>query len=361
MTGARPVRALVAVAVIVIATLAPAAPAHAHAVTGVKATNYRSEIVGISGRRDALDVRLLDLGRRIELVNRGTVDVVVLGYDGEHWLRVGPRGTFENEYSNSAYQERQRRGRVSGPPPDPERAAGKPRWRRTGDGSVLRWRDRRTRHEGPAPDQVQRAPDTRHLVVPRWTVELQRGDDLLAIAGRIIYVPPPNPIPWALAATALFLATLLTARTARWPLFLSGLMAVLVAVDVVHTFANAAVSGGSLAAQAGIVLSGASFVVLAWALGAACIDPLRRRTDTGIILAGVAALMIAIYGGVTDAAALATSQVPSALTPFLLRAAVALSLGIGFGVVAVALYQGVRGPSRVASGHSPRRAATVRR
>jgi hypothetical protein len=348
------------VAVIVLATLAPTAPAYAHAVTGVKATDYKSEIVGISGRHDALDVRLLDLGRRIELVNRGTIDVVVLGYDGEHWLRVGPRGTFENEYSNSAYHERQRRGRVSGPPPDPERAAGAPRWRRTGDGTALRWRDRRTRHEGPAPDQVQRAPGTRQLVVPRWTVELQRGDDLLAIAGRIVYVPPPSPLPWALAAAALFLATVLTTRTSRWPHILGVLMAVLVAVDVVHTFANAAVSGGSLAVQGGRVVSGGSFVVIAWLLGAMSIDSLRRRTDAGLILSGVAALMIAFYGGVTDATALATSQVPTALTPFLLRAAIVVSLGIGFGVLAVVLYEGVRGPSRVAGRHRPRRAATVR-
>jgi hypothetical protein len=357
-------RALVALGVMVMATLAPATPAHAHAVTGVKASDYRSEIVGISGPSDAralLDVRLLDLGRRVELVNRGTVDVVVLGYDGEPWLRVGPRGTFENEYSNSAYQERQRRGRVSGPPPDPARAAGEPRWRRTGDGNALRWRDRRTRRDGPAPDQVQQAPDARHLIVPRWTVELRRGDDPLAIAGRIVYVPPPPPLPAALAAAAVFFATLLTTRSARWPLILSALMALLVAVDVVHTFANAAVSGGSLAKQAGNVLSGGSFVVLAWLLGAASIDPLRRRTDAGLILAGASALMIAFYGGVTDATALAASQVPSALTPFVLRAAVVLSLGLGFGIVVVVLYEGIRGPSRVGDLQPARRATTVRR
>jgi hypothetical protein len=109
------------------------------------------------------------------------------------------------------------------------------------------------------------------------------------------------------------------------------------------------------------VLSGGSLVILAWVLGAASIDPLRRRTDAGLILAGVAALMIAFYGGVTDAAGLATSQMPSALTPFLLRAAVSLSLGIGFGVAAVVLYDGVRGPSRVGHGHGTRRATTVRR
>jgi hypothetical protein len=354
----------VALAVIALTSLAPTTPAHAHAVTGVKPTNYRSEIAGISGPSDALDtldVRLLDLGRRIELVNRGRVDIVVLGYDGEPWLRVGPEGVFENEYSNSAYQERQRPGRVSDPPPDPARAAGPPRWRRTGDGEALRWRDRRTRHDGPAPDAVQRAPDDRHLVVPRWTVELERGDDRLAIAGRIVYVPPPSVLPWALVAAALFLATLLTVRLAGWSHIISALLSLLVAVDVVHTFANAAVSGGSLATQAGRVLSGGSFVVLAWLLGAASVDPLRRRTDAGLILAGASALMIAFYGGVTDASALTSSQVPSALSPLLLRAAVVISLGVGFAVVSVVLYVGFLGPGRTTDGRSRRGAATVRR
>jgi hypothetical protein len=357
-------RVVVALGLVVVATLAPTNPAYAHAVTGVKASNYRSEIAGISGPsdvRDTLDVRLLDLGRRIELVNRSAVDVVVLGYDGEPWLRVGSGGTFENEYSNSAYQERQRRGRVSGPPPDPQRAAGAPKWHRTGDGTALRWRDRRTRYDAPAPERVQRAPDVRQVVVPRWTVELRRGDEQLGVAGRIVYVPPPAALPWALAAAGLFLATLLIARTPRGFHILSGLMAVLVAVDVVHTFANAAVSGGSLVTQAGRVLSGGSFVVLAWVLGAASIDPLRRRTDAGLILAGASALMIAFYGGVTDVSALTNSQVPSALSPFLPRVAVVLSLGVGFGVVAVALLEGVRGPSRVGDRHKRGRATTVRR
>ena len=341
--------------------LAGAPPAHAHAVTGVKATNYKSEIAGIAGPAGPVDVRLLDLGRRIELVNRGRVDIVVLGYGGEAWLRVGPRGSFENEHSNSAYQERQRPGQVSGPPPSPADASGPPRWRRTGDDNTVVWRDRRTRFEGPTPDQVQRAPNEGHPIVPRWTVDLRRAGTALAIEGRISYVPPPSPVPWALVAAALFAATVLAVRMVARPWVLGHCLALLVAVDVVHSFANAAVSGGSLVTQAGNVLRGGSVGVLAWVLGVWAIWWIGRRAEGGIILGGAAALMIAVYGGVTDAGALAASQVPSALSPFLLRAAVALSLGLGFGIAVALAYEALRGPDAQVHGPGPRPATTVRR
>lgn len=360
MRQARLARGLVAISLVAGGVAASTPSAEAHAVTGVKATNYKSEIVGISPRAGQLEVRLLDLGRRIELVNRGPADVVVIGYDGEQWLRVGPRGRFENEYSNSAYVARQRPGQVSGPPPDPAKASGPPRWRRTGDGNTLVWRDRRTRFDGPTPDQVLRAPGRGHPVVPRWTVELRRGGAALAVAGRISYVPPPDALPWALVAVALFVVTILTVRFAPWPWVLGHGLALLVAVDIVHSFANAAVSGGSLATQAASVLSGGPIGVIAWVLGVGAIVTLGRRTDIGIILGGSAALMIAVYGGVTDAAALASSQVPSALSPFLLRGAVALSLGLGFGIAAALAYEGMRGPTVAAHSDRPRPPTTVR-
>jgi hypothetical protein len=360
LSRARLARALVAISLVAGGVAGNAPPAHAHAVTGVKPTNYKSEIVGISGPAGPVGVRLLDLGRRIELVNRGRADIVVLGYAGEAWLRVGPRGGFENAYSNSAYQERQRPGQASAPPPDPAKASGPPRWRRTSDRSTVIWRDRRTRFDGPAPDAVLRAPGQGHPVVPRWTVDLRRGAVTLSIEGRIRYVPPPSPVSWALVAIALFVATVVTVRFVRVTWVLGQCLALLVAVDVVHSFANAAVSGGSLATQAAGVLGGGSLAVVAWVLGATAISMLGPRTELGIFLAGSAALIIAVYGGVTDAAVLSTSQVPSALSPFLSRAAVALSLGVGFGIAGALAYEGMRGPTSDTRSDGPRRATTVR-
>src|SRR5437764_8342928 len=78
-----------------------ASPASAHTIIGVGPTDYRSEIAGVNPRLPGVSVRLLDLGNRVEVTNVGTVDVLVLGYYGEPYLRVGPAGTFENPRSPS--------------------------------------------------------------------------------------------------------------------------------------------------------------------------------------------------------------------------------------------------------------------
>src|SRR2546421_5218325 len=78
-----------------------ASPASAHTITGVAPTDYRSEILGVNPRLPGVSVRLLDLGNRVELTNTGAVDVVVFGYQGEPYLRVGPSGVFENRRSPS--------------------------------------------------------------------------------------------------------------------------------------------------------------------------------------------------------------------------------------------------------------------
>jgi hypothetical protein len=333
------------------ALLSTAPPAGAHAVTGVKPSNYTSEIVGVSG--GALDVQLLDLGRRIELHNPSPTDVVVLGYTGEPWLRVGARGVFENEYSYSAYQERQRRGAVNAEPPDPALAAGPPRWRRTASGRTLVWRDRRTVFEGPTPQAVRDARDQLHVVVPRWVIELRRGNAPLTVEGRITYVPPASAMPWIVVAIVAFGATIATVRSARWPWLLGQALALVIAIDAVHTFANAAVSGGSLVRQASEVLRGSPLALAAWFVGVAAIAMLRSRNDGALVLAGSSALVIGFYGGATDIATLTSSQVASALSPTAARAAVALTLGLGFGIAAAAAYLGMRS-------RAPRSPATVR-
>ena len=81
----------VAGAVAVLLVIA-APPADAHTITGVAPTNYRSEIVAVTPKWQGVSVRLLDLGNRVELVNSSRTDVVVLGYQGEPYLRVGPYG-----------------------------------------------------------------------------------------------------------------------------------------------------------------------------------------------------------------------------------------------------------------------------
>src|SRR5438552_3023202 len=152
------------------------APADAHTVAGVQPTNYRSEIVAVTPSVAGLHLRLLDLGRRIELVNRTSTEVVVLGYQGEPFLRVGPAGVFENRRSPSLYQNRPLPfGASTTTLPRQADAAAAPTWHRISSGQVVRWRDRRTRWEGKAPDVVRATRGRTRVVVTSWTIGLRRG------------------------------------------------------------------------------------------------------------------------------------------------------------------------------------------
>ena len=78
----RAVTAVVLTAAVVSLT---ATPAGAHTVTGVKPTNYASEILYVRPARPGVTVRVLDLGRRVMLRNTGAVD-------GERRFSNTPRG-----------------------------------------------------------------------------------------------------------------------------------------------------------------------------------------------------------------------------------------------------------------------------
>ncbi len=328
-----------ALALAVVAGLASvvvvAAPADAHTITGVAPTDYRSEVIGVSPRLPGVSVRLLDLGNRVEVVNRGTTDVVILGYQGEPYLRVGPSGSFENTRSPAVVLNKV--GATSTTAPTNPAPSGPPVWHRTSEGRSARWRDRRTRWEGPAPPAVKSAPDQRHVVVPQWLIGLRQGTQGATVSGSITYVPGPSPVPWLAVAGLLLVATAGGALVRRWGPALSAAVAVVVAVDVVHSFGIAAASHDAVLVQVGRVVLGGIVATLGWVVGAAAIGPLQDEREAGVIGAAVAGFLLAAFSGVGDFTTLTRSQVPYVFSAGAARAAVAVTMGAGFGLAAAAL------------------------
>ena len=111
------------------------APASAHTASGPRPTNYLTTLGSISPRIPGVTVRVVELGNKLELTNRTRTDVVVLGYDGEPYLRVGPRGLYENLRSPATYLNRTRAGTT--PFPRSRRAPARRR-RRAGIASRVR-------------------------------------------------------------------------------------------------------------------------------------------------------------------------------------------------------------------------------
>ena len=321
--------------------LLAAAPADAHTITGVAPTNYKSEVVAVSPTLPGVRVRLLDLGNRVEVTNTGAIDVVILGYQGEPYLRVGPSGVFENSRSpsvalNKVTATTAATTTTTAVPSQNAAALVPPSWHRSGTGRSVRWRDRRTRWEGPAPAVVQAAPGRTHIVA-EWPIGLQRGDVAATVSGRITYVPGPSSVPWLLLSGVLLVAIVGCGLLRRWGPPLSAVVALLVAVDVVHSFGISAASHDPVLTQVTRVVLGGIVATLGWIVGAVAIGPLQDEREGGVVGAAVAGFLLAAFSGVGDFSVLTRSQVPFAFAASGARAAVAVTIGAGFGLALAAL------------------------
>lgn len=330
-------RAAAALTAVVAAGIAAAPPASAHTIGGVAATNYRTEITAVTPTTPGVIIRVRDLGRRLELENRTSEDVVVQGYQNEPYLRVGPAGVFENVRAPSLYQNKITTGNAAlvDLPAEADPLA-PPEWRRRGGGNTVSWRDHRARWEGADPPSVRANPGVAQTVVPRWSVGLLKGPNQasVVVAGRISWVPGPAAWPWFLSTLAFFGLAFLAGMAKRWWTALSALLAVFLAVDMVRLFGAATQGGGS--ALSGLVkaLLFGVLEVMAWAAGVWAIGAIQQRRAVGLYAAMAVGLAIGFVSGVGDLLNLAYSQVPTALPLFVARGAVAVCLGVGFGLVA---------------------------
>jgi hypothetical protein len=338
------------------AILLGAGPASAHTLSGAPATNYRSDVVSMTPALPQVHVRLLDLGRRVQLTNDGPDDVVVLGYLGEPYLRVGPGGAFENRRSPAVYQNRVAAGPTSATtlPPQAD-ATAPPSWQRISTAHTVTWHDQRTRWEGTDPVEVRQAPRLTQIVVPTWTIGLRHGDTAVAVQGRITWVPGPSPWPWLALALALAVGCAalgrLAARPASW---LAAAVALVVALDALRSVGVALAARGPVLTAATTVLGGGVLSVLAWIGGLIAIDALQRGRQIGPTAAGTVGLILGVYA-VADSSTLSRSQVSAAFSATFARVAVAGTLGLGFGLVAAAilaerrLLHGLRSAEHVAT------------
>jgi hypothetical protein len=320
------------VVALVLATVAiPAAPAAAHGVGGLEPTNYQSRVVRVIPDLPGIEVTSVDLGERLELTNDTETDVVVLGYDGEPYLRVGPRGVFVNDRSPARYINRTLRGTSRVPASaDPEAP---PEWRRTDDGTTVRWHDHRAHWMGDDdPPAVRDDPGSPHLVQP-FRVQLRSGDQTIRVFGDVRWVPPSSPWPWLAGAALLAIALVVLALRRRVALALALGLGLLLVAQVLHVAGlwggSTASTGSRLGASAyslgGIALTAIALVLLA-----------RRGTRAAVPLALLAGLFLALAGGLADVTALSRSQLPSTLRAWVDRLSVASTIGAGIGLAIVA-------------------------
>jgi hypothetical protein len=314
--------------------LLAAGPAAAHAVGGgPSASNYRTNVLSISPAVPGLEIRAVDVGSQLQLVNRTGQEVIVLGYQLEPYLRIGRGGVEENERSPSTFSNRSSTAPQEVPPEFDAKAA--PEWRRISTGTVATWHDHRAHWSGKDdPPAVRQAPGQRHVVQPSWQVPLKIGDRTAIASGSIVWVPGPSPWPWA-AVGVLLIGAVLLASGSRWQAQVLAVVAGLAVVaDAVHT------AGAWLASPAPVLTqlyaNASSFA--GWALAGIAIHRLlsgRFEASRPYLL--LAAIFLALAGAAPDLPSLTRSQLPTGLDPTLTRVAIATTLGLGIGMAIAAL------------------------
>jgi hypothetical protein len=314
--------------------LVTAAPAGAHGLGGLKPTNYETVLQRVTPHVRGLEVRVTDLGTKVELTNHRRTDVVVLGYDGEPYLRVGPRGVFENERSPATYLNRATT--ITKKPPARADADAAPEWQQVSSGTTARWHDHRAHFMGTDdPPEVARDPGTRR-VVDHFEIPMRLGREAVVARGEIVYVPPPSPGPWVIGAVVLATLVFLLARTRSWRTVFVVVLALLTVTEVVHVIG---LWGGSTAS------TGTKLVESAYSIGGIALGLLalgwmgKKDAESAVPIVLVATIFLFVAGGLADVTTLGNSQVPSTLSAGLARLLVSVTLGLGAGLALAAAFR----------------------
>ncbi len=328
-----------------------AGPASAHVIgTSAKPSNYRTRVLNISPPVPGVTVRVVEAGGKLELTNHSSQPVLVLGYDNEPYLRVGPSGVQENERSPSTWSNRSAVPPKTRPPAGLDPSA-PPQWRRISTAPVAIWHDHRSHWAGPGdPAAVRAARGRTQVVVPDWRVPLRVGSQTVIVSGEIEWVPGPAPWLWIAVAVLLCAAVLLLARLDAslrlWALIPATVLAV--AADIIHA------SGSWLGSTASTItkLYSNATPLAGWIVAGLAIWRLLRDRDraasrspapsaldleagnTYLLIAGI---FLAVAGALPDIGVLDSSQIPEPFPPLLTRSVVAITLGLGASLVLAVL------------------------
>jgi hypothetical protein len=282
-------------------------------------TDYRAEVVGVDPPVEGLHLRVLGGDSFLELEAPPGVEVLVLGYQHEPYLRFAPDGLVqENRRSPTTYLNQDRFGRAAVPV---EAAPGAdPEWHTVARGGSYAWHDHRTHWMLPQEPHGTRRGEP----VLRGAVPLRVADRPVEVTVQVTWLPEPSWIPAGLGA--LVGAGLgLAAASRRDRRVLAG-----VALAAAGAASGAAaVAYTSVPAETGPRLAPVALALVAVVLSLAAM--LRRRWAAPLVL--VASVELILWA-VLRRQGLSAAILPTDLPGWLDRS---LTAGVGMAALVLAL------------------------
>ena len=310
-----------------------ASPASAHTSGGgrAEASNYRSTITDVTAPATKVTARVIDAGDRVEVTNRTAQPLIVLGYQGEPYLRLDAEGVFVNRRSPATYLNADRFATTAVPPDaDPDAP---PDWRLVDRGSTARWHDHRAHWMSQAPPPTVAANPDRTQTITEWTISLVFDTEPIELRGTLAWVPAPSPLPWYAGAVLGAVLIALAGLWRHWRAVLVPATAILVSSVVMlgvgmwwATTEPGVTKVNALALPTAVIVGAVLAVIWSWG-----------GSRDALLLTAVVGAAVAALLGVANFDWLNHSQLPTGLEPTLARATVATSFATGVGVFGMAL------------------------
>ncbi len=333
-----------------------AQPASAH-VGGMGTTpwDYATTVSGVVPPVPGLSLQVHEGGNWLVLTDLTGREVVVLGYLGEPYLRVGPSGAFENRNSPSLYLAQAGSGASSAPAVPPKGAPAA--WLRIGSGPSLGWHDHRVHWADPLPPpEVVRDPSVAHVVIPDWHIPLLWNGRTVVVSGDVLWKPGPSPWPWfgMVAGTAAAIVVLgWSSRRTRWMVGVA--IVVGTAADVIWVADRWQASYVSVSSKLDGLLAVLGAVVFGWAALALMA---RRGSGRGMSVAVITGVCL-VCDVLPENGVWRFSDVPTSLSADAVRVLALVTLSCAIGLVVLGWHRSVwlPAPDPERSGSGPRERA----
>jgi hypothetical protein len=328
----RPVGRAVVVLLALLATLAVAGPASAHVGGGQAGSDFDGRVGRVSPRLPGVTVAVLQFGDQLEVVNRTGTEVEVPGYSAEPYLRIGPDGVWRNVHSPATYLNLDRYAATRLPPEADVGAAAE--WERVSTEPSYVWHDHRTHwmSQGQLPPSVAADPTTSHTVI-RWTVPMSYGGSPVSVTGELTWnPPPPGRLVWPVYLL-LLAATAAAGWLARTPRPLAAALALGAAASLWHAVATPA-PATSVSSHTGALLGALLPALVVLLVSVVGVRAAQRRRGVLTGLTAVVAGWLLLVQGLPDVDVLWSANVLAAGPQLLARAAVAVLVAVGLGLVA---------------------------